>query len=396
MIEQLEAAARALWEKKAYKDAAAILKIALAHTDNPSVLDALLKNITMCYFHSNDVPQALQYLEQREGLGLATDWETKRDKANYLRYLDRYDESYQLVLSLPDNSTKYLAESWFLHRQGRFSQAFARAEQARKGQYWWGSRKPLQLPLWDGTFTDRIVIAAESGAGDEIIFARWIPEMKKYCDHLYYATNNSLGVVFEKNFGIELYDPRLHPDSVMAPSMSLPYLLKAQDPMPIEYLKAPSSGLQKKQDMRPRIGLCFHGEKTHFESALRTIPEQLLIEAYLGLGSLVNLQKDPEHIRPELEYPSLNSWSATLNVIDSLDLVVSCDTSISHAAAAMGKPTIVLTHAAAYFTWNHNEKIGRSSWYKNAWSVHQTSPCDWSGCIKASVPLAQRLLSEVV
>lgn len=394
MIEYLEAAARMLWERKEYKDSADIMKIASKHASG-QMLKSILDNATMCYFQANDVPSAFECLEIKEKHGLGNNWETKRDKANYLRYLDRYDEAFEIVKNLPENSTKYLAYSWFLHKEGKFREAFEMGERSRTGTYWWGPRKPLNLPLWDGKPTEKIVIGAESGSGDEIIFARWIPEVKTHCQELYYYTNNSLGDVFKRNFDVERYDPKIHSDCVLAPSMSLPYLLKSENPQPLKYLTAdPNNNLYAdlKQSARKKIGLCFHGEKTHFETNLRTIPYDLLINAYEPLGNLINLQKDSDCMSKKLNYFSMHTWENTLSLIDACDLVVSCDTSIAHAAAALGKPTIVLMHAAAYFTWNHNDKIGQSIWYENAWCVHQTEPCKWEGCVEKSVEVASRLL----
>ena len=67
--------------------------------------------------------------------------------------------------------------------------------------------------------------------------------------------------------------------------------------------------------------------------------------------------------------------------------MVTCDTSISHAASALGIKTIVLIHAAAYFTWNHNQDLGKSEWYDNAYCIHQDYPCDWSGAITKCLTL---------
>ena len=92
-------------------------------------------------------------------------------------------------------------------------------------------------------------------------------------------------------------------------------------------------------------------------------------------------------------YIPFDLWEDTLALIDSCDLVVSCDTSISHAAAAMGKKTIVLMHAAAYFTWNHNQDLAKTPWYENAWCVHQDEPCDWTGSIAKTRRLAEQLLT---
>jgi ADP-heptose:LPS heptosyltransferase len=100
-----------------------------------------------------------------------------------------------------------------------------------------------------------------------------------------------------------------------------------------------------------------------------------------SLGEIVNLQKDIERKDSRMVYIPFSSWEDTIALIDTCDFIVTCDTAIAHASSAMGKKTIVLMHAAAYFTWNHNEDMSKTQWYHDAWCIHQERPCIWDEAI---------------
>ena len=110
------------------------------------------------------------------------------------------------------------------------------------------------------------------------------------------------------------------------------------------------------------------------------------------LGEIINLDKEIYEKDSRVRYIPFEIWEDTLALIDTCDVVISCDTSISHAAAALGKPTIVLMHAAAYFTWNHNKDMAKTIWYENAWCIHQDKPCEWDGSIEKTRKLVKTLL----
>lgn len=54
----------------------------------------------------------------------------------------------------------------------------------------------------------------------------------------------------------------------------------------------------------------------------------------------VNLQYQQMH--PALINPSIHTWDDTAGVVHNLDAVVSCDTSVPHFSASMGKKTFIL------------------------------------------------------
>lgn len=398
-MEQIVGAAKFLYDNKKFAQAAQLLEWAVPFASDSQALDSIYCNARMCYFLANDVPAAYRILEMQEDLGINDQWEIKRDKANFLRYLNRHEEAYELANSIPDEKTKFLALGWFLHKQGKIKQAFDITEKSRTlGGHWWRSPPEYDYQPWTGQQVTDLVVYAESGYGDQIIFSRWIPMLKDRCDNLYYDGDTSIKPVFCRNYGIEPLGPDRPRDLYLAPIMSLPYLLGIDSADNKPYLTCKprirdnlDQNFPKEQDIR--IGICTHGDTSHVETTLRTLPLRALVDSLHDLGEIVNLEKENHARDQRVRYIPFDLWEDTLALIDSCDLVVSCDTSISHAAAAMGKKTIVLMHAAAYFTWNHNQDMAKTPWYENAWCVHQDEPCDWTGSIAKTRRLAEQLLT---
>ena len=71
----------------------------------------------------------------------------------------------------------------------------------------------------------------------------------------------------------------------------------------------------------------------------------------------------------------------TAAVMAGLDLVITCDTSISHLAGALGRPVWVLLQAVPEWRWLLESDD--SPWYPSARLFRQTRSGDWSGPIAA-------------
>jgi hypothetical protein len=349
---------------------------------------------------ANDVPEAYKIIELQEKLNIPQSWELTRDKSNFLRYLNRHEEAYRVASEISDERTKNLALSWFEHKFGNTKYAFELTEQARKDVYWWKFDPPYNYKLWNGENVETLVVRAESGFGDQIIFARWISYLKKYCKNLYYD-GNGLEKIFIKNFNILDFKTICCTSNIyVVPIMSLAYHLKIENPEQLIYIKPDNDISNFYKERYPkktslRIGLCVQGEKTHVETTLRTLPLKLVVDELIKLGEIINLQKEIDKIDNRINYIKFDTWDETFALINECDIIVTCDTSIAHAASSMGKVTIVLMHAAAYFTWNHNSDLSKSLWYKNTWCIHQDVPCKWEGSIYKCSELIKKIKNEI-
>jgi len=74
--------------------------------------------------------------------------------------------------------------------------------------------------------------------------------------------------------------------------------------------------------------------------------------------------------------PLVEDFGDTMALIESVDVVVSVDTSIAHLAASMGKRTIVLSKFAPDWRWE-GPPGGRPYWYPEVEVVRQDAPREW-------------------
>jgi hypothetical protein len=379
LLTQFDALAKNLFDQKNFYEAAKVLEVAInLFPDNLALYD----NARMCSFHANDLTSVLRIVEHQEKFASSTlSWSAFRDKMSSQRWLGLYEESKYTAQQLGECPEKWLALGWHLLRENKFKEGFALTEKARQTP-WLADRITPTCTRWHGeNLTNKtVMLVAESGIGDEIIFSRWIPEIQAQAKKVYYYTNKEIGNVISRNFNIEVVDnPNLHNCDFWIPMMSLPYLLEVDTPLPKTYIRLPTSN---KSSNSIRIGINWTGNSNHVENHLRSIPKELLIETYQPFGEIVELQ--PKTID--------TTWGDTFNLINSCDLIVTSCTSIAHAAASTGKNTIVLNGFADYFTWCSTEQEGKSEWYENTWCIRQKSFGNWKEIVEQSAVLSSKIL----
>ena len=73
----------------------------------------------------------------------------------------------------------------------------------------------------------------------------------------------------------------------------------------------------------------------------------------------------------------LTDFAETAALIETLDLVITIDTSVAHLAGALGKPVwLMLPHVAE---WRWLRVRADSPWYPTARLFRQAAPGDWRG-----------------
>jgi len=135
-----------------------------------------------------------------------------------------------------------------------------------------------------------------------------------------------------------------------------------------------------------KIGIRWRGNPNAPYDEMRTLD---LDRLYTSLSDIPNielysLQRDAG-AKDVLKYPdivplhsmgALNTLQDTIDIINSLDIIVTSDTSIAHIAGALDKPTIVFVPFTLYYVWISNNN--HSYWYSdNIELLRQTEVGKW-------------------
>lgn len=88
--------------------------------------------------------------------------------------------------------------------------------------------------------------------------------------------------------------------------------------------------------------------------------------------------------------PSVADFDDTAALIESLDMVISVDSAVAHLAAALGKPTWIMSRFDACWRWL--EGRSDSPWYPTVRLYRQPKPGDWLSVVAT---IAAKLRDEV-
>lgn len=229
--------------------------------------------------------------------------------------------------------------------------------------------------LWRGgpLGPDRaIYLWGEQGLGDQIMMARFVPEVKRISGaKVCLVVDPSLHSIFE-GLADEIV-PTATTTELHFPLLSLPRALnltpETLDGKP--YLQKPSIG----EYAGPRrIGFCFRSASAHADMVGRYVPESLfngLRESRTDV-SWLSLQQGYEDFEP-------SDFSDTAIRAAGCSLVITIDTSIAHLCGAMGIPTWLLLKRSADFRWLKGET---TPWYSSVRIYRQPKQKDWFSVIQ--------------
>jgi hypothetical protein len=248
----------------------------------------------------------------------------------------------------------------------------------------------------------RIILWPEGGDGDVFQFVRFTSMVQQLGAHVVLAVRPTSLRLFQHSFPeLELLPMIEHtpvPASDFQSSlMSLPLACgidsESKVPAPTPYLYAPPqlqtlwrSRLQELTPIfhRQRIGLVWAGngvtDVDHDRSLTLSQFDLLADLAIHHRLQFVSLQKGyPSKGKAALDFvdltADLNDWADTAALIANLDLVISCDTGVAHLAAAMGKPTWILSRHNGCWRWLLNRSD--SPWYPSVRLFRQPTFGDW-------------------
>lgn len=260
-------------------------------------------------------------------------------------------------------------------------------------------------PTWDGE-TDiagrTILIHAEQGIGDMILFARYIPLVAQRGARVVVECYKQVEPLIRSIPGVSqvlTYGDELPDFDIQVPFGSLPRAFKTMiDTIPaqVPYLYPPTdsptiASLDHAGDRRPRVGVCWAGNPSYPRDRHRSVPLSVFQRLFQTPNvQFVSLQ---QRLRPgdeeilakydniDLETDRKGSTLAdTAALISKLDLVITVDTAIGHLTGALGRPVWILLAFFPYWVWLR-ERID-NPWYPTARLFRQTRNSDWTSVIE--------------
>jgi tetratricopeptide (TPR) repeat protein len=278
----------------------------------------------------------------------------------------------------------------------------------------------LPRPRWAGQSLHgrTLLIAAEQGLGDEIMFASLVPELTAESGRCLLECDQRLAGLFGRSFdctiiGVARHEPEwtrhteerlpsLPAVDYWSPAGSLPRLRRrsATDfPAHRGYLRADPARVARARERLDsfsggrRIGLAWSGGTPQTRRAERSMPLAALATALAPHATaLVSLQ----HGDPRAEVlasfagggPVVHHWPEVAGdleemaaMICALDLVVTTCGTLVHLAGALGHPVWVLAPHAA--EWRYGSAGTTMAWYPSARVFRQSTPGAWDDPLAA-------------
>jgi tetratricopeptide (TPR) repeat protein len=268
--------------------------------------------------------------------------------------------------------------------------------------YEWRKRHPLHgrsftrlpAPTWQGAAVAgrSLLIRAEQGMGDTIMFARFIPELAARGLRITLACAPALHRLL-RELPATLIDLAAMDDAGgfddAIDQMSLPLALgltRSAIPGAGGYLRADPGVVAGARAWlahhaapgRKRIGLVWAGNPTHDNDRRRSLPAGALAPLLAEPGlSAVALQFGAH--RGAYPIPDamtmVRDYADTAAIIAALDAVVTVDTSVAHLAGALGVPCHIMLSAACDWRWGLTGTD--SPWYRTVRLHRQERLGDW-------------------
>ena len=307
--------------------------------------------------------------------------------------------------------------SAFLHLQRGEWEEGLRLYEARRTMERHTETRSYPQPEWlgEGALEGKtLYVYGEQGFGDQIMFARYLPMARRAGAKVVFAPRDNLRRLFSgQNLADEVLSWQNTPPAfdlhMPVASMALAFGTRPDTiPADVPYLKAEDALIEKWRGRIGaegfRIGVCWAGTADPFQGPDRSFP----LRACAGLAALpgvrlISLQKldglDQLHGLPaSMTVETLgedfdagpDAFIDTAAAMASLDLVISCDTSVAHLAGALGRP--VWTALKRHPEWRWMLEDSTMPWYPTMTLFRQQQIGEWEPVFAA---MRERLAAQL-
>jgi tetratricopeptide (TPR) repeat protein len=317
----------------------------------------------------------------------------QRDERAALKHFE------SLVRMRPDSASHRYNRGLCLLRMGRFEEGWRDYEfRFAAGAV---SLKLPATPRWSGEPVQRLLVLAEQGLGDTILFSRFILEAARQAAEVTLACPEALVGLLGRSLGCACVadNAQAWPEhDAHVPLMSLPHVLglgaSAAAVRPPYLTPDPARRARWSEAMGPRADAQLRIGVVHATSVAHSTEEnpwtrrscpaadlQPLTQAPGVLAFNLNLGRAAGQARAELpalrDLPgALTDFEDTAAVVSLMDALVCVDTAMVHVAGAIGTPAGLLLPYARDWRWVAQE--GRLPWYWCVQAYSQKTAGQWS------------------
>jgi len=361
-----------------------------------------------------DAPGALVCFEAAQRAGL-NDAELHANRGIALQDLGRVEEAieaYEQALQMdPALERARWQRSLARLLKGDFAAAWPDYELRLKDTR--RPRRAFPYPIWQGESLAgrRILLIAEQGVGDEIMFASCVPDLVRAGAHCIIDCAPKLAPLFVRSFpgqqvrgGLQTeadvsWTRAFEPIDCQLHVGSLPRMLRntpSDFPAHAGYLNADPKRVAAwrarfaADGVRLRVGIAWRGGTLRSRAPLRTLPLARLARALWQPGlELFSLQHDANGeeeaaIRAEgieVHHPAeaIASFDEMAALVRSLDLVVTVCSSVVHLGGALGVPVCVLAPFSP--EWRYLARGTSLPWYPSVRMFRQDRFGVWDGVL---------------
>jgi tetratricopeptide (TPR) repeat protein len=314
--------------------------------------------------------------------------------------IEKYDE---ILKVLPSNALARFYKSFALLLRGEYKEGFKLYESRFQTENPVKCHYNGDAVLWNGKESlegKTLLVHAEQGFGDSIMFARFLAQLAKRAKKLIFLSQPELttllggawpNVEVIRNFnGCEQVD--FH-----CPLMSVPHLINydrtSQQPTGT-YLQVPK--IKNKQRYKKiveneglKVGLVFSGNPNHKNDRNRSVDAKDLL-GYMPEGATYHvLQKavsEAEQTAIDIfrnvmtHLDLIEDYEDTAVLCSLMDLIVTVDTSVAHLAGTLGSKTLLMLPFVPDWRWGMYSET--THWYPSMRVIRQEANGDWSHVLK--------------
>ncbi|WP_454808200.1 hypothetical protein [Paraburkholderia fungorum] len=314
----------------------------------------------------------------------------------------------EAVRNLPDNALMQYVLATLELKFGEFEQGWKRWKWHKRTPYFRDPVRP-DFPEWNGEAVAgcKFLLVKELGLGDQIQFLRMAHWLHRQGATVDVWVDAPLNEVARSASGVHAVWTDLPPGpyDYFCHMMRMPEYMKLALPMlplAMPYIAATPEKIHRWQAYlddgardklcakNRRVGLVWAGDPNHPFDHRRSVKLDML-RPLLGQPGVTwysvqkgYLERESEDLANEFDLhtlgPDINDFADTLAILQTLDLLITVDTSVAHLAGAAGLPVWVLLPAHSDWRWMLDR--ADSPWYPSMRLFRQRKLGEWGPVVE--------------